>query len=156
MKHLGLLFCSFVFAAACSSPSHRTGPAEQHGDAIGEPIVVKQSIVLSVIGARPSSGESLLIEGTARDVCTRKGCWMQLEDGGKSALVRWKSGCSGAYAFPADVIGKRVLVQGTVGRAEFSTEEVEHMLEEAQQGLDPRQSSFEIAASAVLVLRRSD
>lgn len=156
MKHLALLCCSLGLVAACSSLSHTTVPAERHGDAIGEPIVVHQSIALSEIGARPPAGESLLVEGTARDVCTRKGCWMQIEDDGERALVRWKGGCDGAYAFPADAIGKRVLVQGTIRRAELTTEDVEHMLEEAQQGLDPRKSTFEIAASAVLVLRRSD
>lgn len=125
---------------------------EEH---IGQPVSAERRFALADLGAQEKAigAEPVLIEATARDVCTRKGCWMQMEDGENSALVYWTDGCDGAYAFPPDVVGKRVLVQGTVGRADLSDAEVEHLLEEARQGVDPRRNAFEIRVSAMVILR---
>ena len=55
----------------------------------------------------------VLVEATAKAVCQNAGCWMQVEDGGRTAMVRWETGCGGKYAFPKDIAGRRVLIQGT-------------------------------------------
>ncbi len=77
-------------------------PAEQ-----GEPVA------LADIVASPEqwAGKTVLVEGTIGKVCERKGCWMDLSQGGVSVRIPM-----GGHRFflPQDVVGHEALVQGTV------------------------------------------
>lgn len=143
--------------ALCACRSTGSVPAVPEGRHTGAPMLAQPSAPLATLGADADAhaGKTLLVEATARDVCAKKGCWMQVEDQGTTALVLWQDGCDGAFTFPAEAIGERVLVQGTLTRASLSEEDAEHLREEARTGFDPRRNAFEIHASAVLVMRRS-
>ena len=145
---------ALVAVAAC-----RTAPDGPPADAerIGTPMSSGRPLPLADLAALETriGTEPVLVEATVRDVCARQGCWMQVEDGANTALVRWNDGCGGAFKFPQDAVGKRVVVEGTVRRAELSDVEVEHLREEAKRGLDPARSRLEIHVSSVAVLRGS-
>src|SRR5688572_24434485 len=108
------LFAPLLLASACSSPA-----ATPEGELVGGPLIATERVALADLDERADAlaGRPVLVEATARDVCAKKGCWMQLEDGGEHALVYWEEGCGGSRTFPAGSIGRRVLVQGTVHRA---------------------------------------
>lgn len=149
-----LLFCALLLLApACS-----TSKAASEGELVGDPLTATERVALADLDARADAlaGRPVLIEATASDVCAKKGCWMQLEDGGEHAMVYWEEGCGGARTFPAGAIGQRVLVQGTVRRATISDEDAAHLIEEATRGAVARSNALEIRASAMVSLRRSD
>jgi hypothetical protein len=124
------------------------------GVPIGEEIQNSQVQLFSVIDASPAEffDQTLLVEAEVVEVCQRAGCWMQISDNGKTAMVRWETGCGGKYKFPTDAIGKRVLIQGSFYPKELSEEDRAHLVEEAGGSLDIRSDPYEFNASAVLIL----
>jgi hypothetical protein len=134
---------------ACSST-----PTLPKGDVIGEPMQPRESYRFSVVDAEPAKffEQTVLVEATIKAVCQSKGCWMQIEDEGKTAMVRWESGCGGKYAFPFDAAGKRVLIQGSFYPKKISAEDAKHLEEEAGGKLDIKREGYEFNASAVMIL----
>ena len=124
------------------------------GDRFGEPMEVQASVAFATVDETPSDyyERTVLVEATVTAVCARKGCWMQVEDAGKTAMVRWETGCDGKYAFPEDAVGKRVLVQGSFYPKEISEQDDEHLEEEAGKSLEIDREGYEFNASAVLIL----
>jgi hypothetical protein len=135
-------------ALACASR-----PTLPPGEIVGMEMQPREVVHLSVVDANPEPywNKTLLIEATVTAVCQHSGCWMQIEDGGSRALVRWESGCGGDYAFPKDLQGRRVLIQGSIYEKSFSEDEVEHLEEEAGRKLSIEREGQEINASAILV-----
>jgi hypothetical protein len=72
--------------------------------------------------------ESVVIEGVIKQVCQSRGCWMVIEEGGKSIRVRFAD-----YGFfvPWESAGKPVIVQGTISVETVSEERARHWAEEA-------------------------
>ncbi len=138
--------------SACRGPSSMPG-----GVQIGGEIHTQQSVRFSVVEAQPNQfvDQTLLLEGTVLAVCQKRGCWMQIADGGGTAMARWAKGC-GSFAFPMDSVGKRVLVQGSFYRKTFSQEAVEHMQREAGRDLEIARDGYELATTAVIVLDERD
>jgi RecJ-like exonuclease len=139
--------------SACRSTS-----STPDGVRIGGEIHTQQSVRFSVVEAQPDQfvDQTLLIEGTVQAVCQKRGCWMQIADGGGgTAMARWAKGC-GSFAFPMDSVGKRVLVQGAFYRKTFSQEAVEHMQSEAGRDLEIARDGYELATTAVIVLDERD
>lgn len=147
MRH-GLPTLLIVFAA-CVTPA-RLPP----GESIGEPIVRQDAVRFAVVDADPTAyfERTLLVEATIVAVCQKVGCWMQVEDGGRTAMVRWESGCGGRYAFPPGAVGRRVLIQGSFYPKTISEEDAEHLEEEAAEGVVIPREGYEFNASAILVL----
>jgi hypothetical protein len=135
--------------AACSS-GPRPLPAGEH---IGEPIAAAEVLPLAALDADPAShfDRTLLVEATIANVCQKMGCWMQVEDAGHTAMVRWESGCGGQYKFPKEAIGKRVVIQGSFYPKEISEADAEHLESESGGKPIPRQG-YEINASGVIVV----
>ena len=108
------------------------------GERFGEPMVPQKPVAFATIDASPSDyfDRTVLVEATVKAVCASKGCWMQVEDGGQTAMVRWESGCGGKYAFPQELIGQRVLVQGSFYPKNISEEDAEHLEAEAGESLE--------------------
>jgi hypothetical protein len=138
-----------LVVAACSST-----PSEPQGERIGEPLQTTESVRYSVVGADPAAhvDETVLVEASVVAVCQSAGCWMQVEDGGRTALVRWSTGCGGKYAFPKDLAGKRVLIQGSFHPKATGADEVEHLSIEAGRELEIPAAGYELNASAIVVL----
>jgi hypothetical protein len=154
MRRLPFLSAFALFLVACVSTA--PAPALPHGDAIGKPMAVAPSVRFALVDAEPAKyfHRSVLVEGTVRAVCQNSGCWMQIEDQGRTAIVRWETGCGGAYSFPKDAAGKHVLVQGSFRAKEMSQEELEHLQEESGGKVAARRDGYEFTASSVLLFSK--
>ncbi|MFN0008241.1 MAG: DUF4920 domain-containing protein [Planctomycetota bacterium] len=136
-------------ASACASR-----PTLPPGVIVGLEMQPREVIHLAVIDADPEPywNRTLLIEATVTAVCQKKGCWMQIEDQGSRAMVRWESGCGGEYTFPKDLEGKRILIQGSIYDTSISEDDAEHLEEEAGRPISIDRQGREINASAILVV----
>jgi hypothetical protein len=76
--------------------------------------------------------KTLLVQAVAEDVCQGKGCWMTVKGEGEAMWVRWSTGCGGEFAFPKDVVGKKVVIEGTLREKEMRPEEAQHLAAEAK------------------------
>jgi hypothetical protein len=124
------------------------------GAPFGEPMAARDVVAFATVDASPTDyfEQTLLVEATVTAVCVNKGCWMQVEDRGSSAMVRWETGCGGKYAFPQSAIGRRVLIQGSFYPKTISPEDAEHLEEEAGGSIEIALEGYEFNASSVLVL----
>jgi hypothetical protein len=146
MRTLPLLL---VLAACASAPV-----ALPPGEHIGEPIETDAIVHYAIVDADPPAyfDRTVLVEATVVAVCQNKGCWMQIEDAGHSAMVRWYTDCGGKYAFPKDMAGKRVLIQGAFYPKQLSPDDAEHFSQEAGRELDIALDGYELNATAIVVL----
>jgi len=145
---LGAFLSGLTLLACVSRPSL---PA---GEIVGGEIRTNEVLHLAVVDARPEAyaNRTLLIEATVAAVCQKKGCWMQITDQGARAMVRWESGCDGQYAFPKDLQGRRVLIQGSIYPKTISEPDARHLEEEAGREIRIDREGCEINASSILVI----
>lgn len=124
------------------------------GRVIGEAIQPQETHRFAVVDAEPAKffDKTVLVEATVQAVCLTKGCWMKVEDQGKVAMVRWEAGCGGQYAFPVDMVGKRVLIQGSFYPKKISEADAAHIQEEAGKKIEIPLEGYEFNASSVLVI----
>lgn len=146
-----------VALAACSAPDSPDASASYQlpdGAIYGEIMNTERPVMFSVVDATPSKffNKTVLVEATTVAVCKKAGCWMQVEDEGKKAMVRWETGCGGKYTFPMDAVGKRVLIQGSFYPKTISPEDIEHLEEEAGGKLELEEEGYEFNASSVMIL----
>lgn len=120
------------------------------GKLVGATIEPLRPVALEEVQGHPQdyAGKTILVEGQATGVCQKMGCWMRVEDGSQSAVVRWDSGCGGQYAFPLDVVGKRVLMQATVQPQEPTAEQ----LAAANNNPDDCPKTYALSVSSVLIV----
>jgi len=150
MRTLTTLVLGIALTYACAS-TRQLPP----GVVVGEDIFQQTSVEFADVNADPSAyyEETLLVEATVTAVCQSSGCWMKIEDEGATAMVRWEDGCNGKYAFPADAVGKRVLIQGSFYPKTISEADVEHLQKEAGDDVIFERETYEFNASAILVLQ---
>lgn len=141
-----------LLALACAAPT--ASQPRFASDPIGEPIATREIVPLATAhdDPEPYFDRVVLVEATAKAVCQKVGCWMQIEDEGRVALVRWESGCGGKYTFPKDAAGKRVLIQGTFYPKKLSENEARHMEGEADRPIVLERDGYELNASAFVLL----
>ncbi|MEX1026016.1 MAG: DUF4920 domain-containing protein [Planctomycetota bacterium] len=153
MKHLMPAFL-IVLVAGCASTASDVQSTLPEGTAFGEPMAAQPVVSLATVEADPSAyyERTLLVEATATAVCQKAGCWMKVEDGDTQAIVRWEAGCGGAYEFPRDLAGQRVIIQGSYYPKTISPADAEHMQEEAGRTVEIAQEGHEFNASAILVV----
>lgn len=130
---------------ACRSAA--TLPA---GQTIGAELTPAKTIPLHVVqqDLAAYAGQTVLVEGQATAVCQKMGCWMKVEEAGQSARVRWDNGCGGQYAFPLDVVGKRVVLQATVLEVPPSEEK----LAAAKDQPDGCPKEYALSVSSLLIV----
>lgn len=123
--------------------------AEQYGAPIkgGSPVSLKAAI--QQLDAKPKA--NVLVESKVDAVCVVKGCWMALTDSAGDVRVTFKD-----YGFfvPSSVIGKTVLVEGTIEKVVMSLEDTKHYVKDA--GGDPStvtqpRTEYRIVANGVQV-----
>ena len=153
---VALLLCTATFTA-CNTNAPRSNAAHAQlpaGTAFGEPMQAQPSVRFAVVDAAPPKffHKTLLVEAKVKAVCQKMGCWMQVEDQGRTAMVRWESGCGGKFAFPKDAAGKTVLIQGSFYPKQISEADAKHLEEEAGHKIEVPREGYEFNASAVLVL----
>ncbi len=149
MRNLGTLLL-VAFVASCRGPAN--APDGVH---VGGEIHASERVRFALVEADPDkfAGETVLVEGTVLAVCQKRGCWMQISDGGaRTAMARWEKGCGGQFTFPMDSVGKRVLVQGSIYRRQFSEADIEHMQGEAGRDISIERDALELSTTAVVVL----
>lgn len=85
--------------------------------------------------------------GRIAEVCQAKGCWMMLEDEGRTARVMF-----GDHAFfiPRDSRGAAV-VHGVLERRELTPEEVEHLRTDSTRGFAVDPVEYRIVADGVRI-----
>lgn len=88
----------------------------------GEPT----SLAKAVEGAK--GGATVLVSATVAQVCEKKGCWVVLQDGDTNVRVTMKD-----YGFflPKDVVGKTLVVEGTLAEKVVTEKERRHYAEDA-------------------------
>lgn len=137
--------------ALLSCASH---PPLPEGLVVGMEMKPREVVHLAVVDAHPAAyrDQTLLIEATVTAVCQKVGCWMQVEDEGARSMVRWESGCGGQYAFPKDLAGRRVLIQGSIYPKTISEPDARHLEEEAGREIAIDRTGSEINASSILIV----
>jgi len=77
----------------------------------GSDVTLGESVSLTAIYANPDQykDKEIRVEGTIKEVCQHKGCWLKLTDGNQELTIRFKD-----YGFfvPKDAATSRVIVQG--------------------------------------------
>lgn len=143
----------FAVAATSCSTAPKTPKALPTGHHIGEPMAVAETFPLAKLATDPASHfeKTLLVEATITNVCQTRGCWMAVEDAGATTMVRWDGGCGGAYTFPKDAVGKRVLIQGILHPKQLTPEAIAHYEGESAGKPIPKQG-YEINTSGVILL----
>ena len=140
MKYvLAALLCCWTAIAA----------AEQYGAPISAKNPLSLQAALKKLDTVPSA--NVLIESKVDKVCVVKGCWMALTNARDDVRVTFKD-----YGFfvPASIIGKTVLVEGTLEKVVMSLEDTKHYVKDA--GGDPStvtqpRTEYRIVASGVSV-----
>jgi hypothetical protein len=74
------------------------------------------------------------VEGTIKDVCQQKGCWLVVTDGTRSMRVTFKD-----YGFfvPKDVKDRKVVLEGLVSRKTLTEGAAQHYASESTEKVDP-------------------
>jgi len=92
------------------------------------------------------AGTPVVVEGTITQVCQSRGCWMVIEEDGKSIRIRFAD-----YGFfvPWESAGKSVRAQGTLSIETISEETARHRAEEAD---DPDVKPGEIHGDQEVVM----
>ena len=97
-------------------------------------------------------GSTVLVTATAAQVCEKKGCWVVLQDGEKSVRVTMKD-----YGFflPKDVVGKTLVVEGTLAEKVVTEKERRHYAEDAGKSkaeiakIEGDETSWSLVASSI-------
>jgi hypothetical protein len=96
------------------------------------------------------AGRPARFSGRITQVCQAKGCWMVLEDDGRTARVMFGDH---AFSLPGDTAG-RAEVHGVLSRKELTSAQVQHLQEDAK-GLPVSPVEYRIVADGVVVLTGS-
>ncbi|MCA8978662.1 MAG: hypothetical protein H6831_11150 [Planctomycetes bacterium] len=148
---LAPLALCLVAACAGTGTDSNTSSALPHGEWIGNNEDMDQVVRFAVVDANPSEfyDRTIWVEANAYAVCKKMQCWMQIEDEGHWATVRWDSGCGGSYKFPEDAVGGRVVVQGDLYPKELTEEQIAAL---EQAGKPVPAEPYEFNVTAVMVV----
>lgn len=112
------------------------------GMEFGKPITLETSTDIDAILAEPEDyvGETVRIEGTVLDVCTKQGCWMEIASDDPEVSIQAKVE-DGVIVFPQEAKGKAAVVEGEIQKLELSLEQtvafLKHEAEEKGIAFDP-------------------
>lgn len=95
--------------AATPAPEVAAGPVTA-----GAPITVKKPVPIAKLAKSPAKfvGKTILIEGTVKEVCQGKGCWVEVEDA--SGVSFMAKSLDDSVLLPMTCAGRKVVVQGVV------------------------------------------
>jgi len=108
----------------------------------GKEITLKEKTSISKILANPKNfvGKKVLVEGTIVDVCSKRGCWMEIASDKEFQKIKIKVK-DGEIVFPMESKGKSALVEGEVYEIKLTKEEAiefgKHEAEEKGTKFDP-------------------
>jgi len=118
-----LLLCCTAIAATSVSAEHYGAPIQAQN-----PV----SLQAAIKQLERSTTADVLVESEVNQVCVVKGCWMALTSRTDDVRVTFKD-----YGFfvPSSLIGKTVIVAGTLEKVVMSLDETRHYVKDA--GGDP-------------------
>lgn len=113
----------------------------------GQPLPAGEAVsIAAAVDAHESyAGKPGRYRGRIAEVCQMEGCWMVLEDNGRSARVMMRDH---KFAVPKDAAGMAE-VHGVLSRKQLSPEAVKHMQEDAGNGLPVADVEYRIDADGV-------
>jgi hypothetical protein len=120
------------------------GEPARYGSPMAPGVAVPIAVALADFDAH--SGKTARFSGRITQVCQAKGCWMVLEDEGRTARVMFGDH---AFAIPKDSSG-RAQVQGVLSRKQLTPAQVQHLREDAR-GLAVEPVEYRILADGVQI-----
>ncbi len=137
-------FSSF-YLASCNSSANEENVKEnsvvaEYDTIVGEQFQPENILAVADLEEKLKGNESLelVIEGTVKSCCQKKGCWMRIDKGnGEAMMVTFKD-----YGFfvPFESAGKTAIMKGVAYYDTISVEMLKHYAEDAGK------SEAEIAA----------
>lgn len=123
-----LLVALFAFTALPALADTPAAPAADGSVKVGAPLTVKKAVNVAELAKKPQKfvGKTVLLEGTVKDVCQGRGCWVEVE-GPKGVTFLAKS-LDETVLLPKDCKGRRIAVEGVVTemKGETEAEHAEH------------------------------
>lgn len=122
-----------ALAAAVAAPALASDPQGKHfGAAFTDAKVVPLADVMADL--EKFAGKTIKVEGTIKDVCQNKGCWLVVTDGEREMRVTFKD-----YGFfvPKDSRDRKVVLEGTVATKTLTEGAARHYAEESGRKVDP-------------------
>lgn len=105
------------------------------GKKYGKEITLKEKTKVSEILAAPEKyvGKKVLIEGAVVDVCSKRGCWIEIGNDKQFEKIKVKVK-DGEIVFPMEEKGKDAVVEGEVCKISLTKEQaLERAKEEAKE-----------------------
>jgi hypothetical protein len=128
-----------MLTAACLADA---GELARYGKPL--PAVAAVPVARAVDAFDRHAGKPLRFSGRIAEVCQAEGCWMVLEDEGRSARVMF---ADHAFVIPKDSSG-RAEVGGVLSRRQLTPGQVEHLREDGK-GLAVSTLEYRILADGV-------
>lgn len=132
--------CPHAAAAQRAAEEAAGTVATPEGDKhFGAPFALTEAKPLAaLLAADPASANDAVVQvsGVIDQVCQKKGCWLVVRDGDKTARITMMDH---AFVVPVDSKGKQVVVEGTLGVRTFNEEQVKHL--ETDRGGNPDEVS---------------
>ncbi len=125
------------------------------GTEYGAGVTLKQASPVSEIFAAPAaySGKTVKVKGLVVDVCTARGCWMDLASDKPYQKIRVKVE-DGAIVFPPSARGRQATVQGVVETMKMCPDEARRYREaEARDKGVPFDPASVTGAESALAIR---
>jgi homoserine trans-succinylase len=140
-----IVFATLLCCWAAIAAAEHYGAEIQSKTPLSLPAAIKQ------LDTKPSA--EVLIESKVDKVCVVKGCWMALTNKDVKDEVRVTFKDYGFFV-PSSIIGKTVLVEGTLEKVVMSLEDTKHYVKDA--GGDPStvttpRTEYRIVANGVQV-----
>lgn len=136
MNKILTFLCLFFLVISCKNDakqelnqSSNAGLYTSYGEKINDDGVLSASEITKTYN-NLKAGDTIVakMQGTIKEVCSKKGCWMKLDLGDdKEVMVRFKD-----YGFfmPLNAVGE-VVINGKAFVSETSVEELQHYAEDA-------------------------
>lgn len=168
-RHGFVLLLLLPLLGACRPEAPANAPAEEPAyealayEARGQAVDAADAVPAEAVAAAPGAyiGQTVTVEGTATQVCQKKGCWATLDAGaGRTVRVVMPRTADGyAFTLPTDLGRARLIVQGTLSADTLSGAMQQHFAEDAGRpaGTDaaelPPAPELQITAAGVLIQR---
>lgn len=159
MKKL-ILIASLVLGAMAAQAQDRPSsvPGQTYGEKINEKGAVDIKKLPKMIKESENGKVQTKIKAKVVDVCTKKGCWINLDLGNdETVFVKMKD-----YAFflPEDVVGKTIVLEGEAFEKVTSVNELKHYAEDAGKSkeeiekITEPQKSIRFMASGIVIPKK--
>lgn len=138
MKKILFIFSLSVIALSCKNEKTEATPVAEveeiainyqtFGDKISdENVLTQQEMLEKFNNLKPGDTINVKFAATVKEVCQKKGCWMNIDMGEKEAMVRFKD-----YGFfmPKDIAGQEIIINGKAYVEEMNVEDQRHYAED--------------------------